>query len=148
MRTYFPNSFRWDKIFKNGQSEICGRQPLKNLTISLQILYRLSCTNFTWSILEYLSQISPACYYLYYLCTFLCRKQFLCSWWSSLKKSCCYNPANLMEMFSTTYGPEFSKHFAHKQNKHEYLSFCNRIEQFLLTENRANLLHTMNNHDC
>ena len=22
---------KWDKIFKNGPSEICGRQPLKNL---------------------------------------------------------------------------------------------------------------------
>ena len=22
---------KWDKVFKNGQSEICGRQPLKNL---------------------------------------------------------------------------------------------------------------------
>ena len=21
----------WDKVFKNGPSEICGRQPLKNL---------------------------------------------------------------------------------------------------------------------
>ena len=21
----------WDKVFKNGQSKICGRQPLKNL---------------------------------------------------------------------------------------------------------------------
>ena len=28
----------WDKLFKNGPSKICGRQPLKN---------------FTWSILEY-----------------------------------------------------------------------------------------------
>ena len=35
----------WDKVFNNGPSEICGRQPLKNLkrygmlkqTISLQI---------------------------------------------------------------------------------------------------------------
>ena len=34
----------WDKVFKNGPSKICGRQPLKNLkygllkqTISLQI---------------------------------------------------------------------------------------------------------------
>ena len=30
--------FIWDKVFKNGPSKICGRQPLKN---------------FTWSILEY-----------------------------------------------------------------------------------------------
>ena len=30
---------KWGKVFKNGSSEICGRQPLKN---------------FTWSILEYL----------------------------------------------------------------------------------------------
>ena len=22
---------KWDKVFKNGPSEICGRQPLKNL---------------------------------------------------------------------------------------------------------------------
>ena len=22
---------KWDKVFKNGQSKICGRQPLKNL---------------------------------------------------------------------------------------------------------------------
>ena len=22
---------RWDKVFKNGPSKICGRQPLKNL---------------------------------------------------------------------------------------------------------------------
>ena len=29
---------KWDKVFKNGPSKICGRQPLKN---------------FTWSILEY-----------------------------------------------------------------------------------------------
>ena len=29
---------KWDKVFKNGPSRICGRQPLKN---------------FTWSILEY-----------------------------------------------------------------------------------------------
>ena len=28
----------WDKVFKNGPSKICGRQPLKNVT---------------WSILEY-----------------------------------------------------------------------------------------------
>ena len=31
-------SIIWDKLFKNGPSRICGRQPLKN---------------FTWSILEY-----------------------------------------------------------------------------------------------
>ena len=29
---------KWDKVFKNGPSKICGRQPSKN---------------FTWSILEY-----------------------------------------------------------------------------------------------
>ena len=29
----------WDKLFKNGPSKICGRQPLKS---------------FTWSILEYI----------------------------------------------------------------------------------------------
>ena len=25
------NSFIWDKVFKNGPSEICGSQPLKNV---------------------------------------------------------------------------------------------------------------------
>ena len=40
-----------DKVFKNGPSKICGRQPLKK--ISLQIFKRLSSTNFTWSVLEY-----------------------------------------------------------------------------------------------
>ena len=34
----------WDKVFKNGQRKICGRQPLKN---------------FTWPILEYLSHLLP-----------------------------------------------------------------------------------------
>ena len=51
-----------DKVFKNGPSKICGRQPSKNLnwydllrqTISLQIFERFSSTNFTSSILEYL----------------------------------------------------------------------------------------------
>ena len=49
-----------DKVFKNRPSKICARQPLKSLkghgvfkpTISLQIFWRLSSTNFTWSILE------------------------------------------------------------------------------------------------
>ena len=35
----------WDKVFKNGPSKICGRQPLKN---------------FTWSILEYFVPDVPA----------------------------------------------------------------------------------------
>ena len=34
-----------DKVFKNGPSKICGRQPLKHLK---------RCGNFTWYILEYL----------------------------------------------------------------------------------------------
>ena len=37
-----------DKIFKNGPSKICGRQPLKNFK-----WYGLPSTNFIWSILEY-----------------------------------------------------------------------------------------------
>ena len=32
----------WDKVFKNGPSKICGRQPLKN---------------FTWSIIECLDSL-------------------------------------------------------------------------------------------
>ena len=47
----------WNKVFKNGPSEICERQPLKNLKgyglPIFQIFKRLSSTNFTWSILEY-----------------------------------------------------------------------------------------------
>ena len=30
-RTLFFTKFIWDKVFKNGTSKICGRQPLKNL---------------------------------------------------------------------------------------------------------------------
>ena len=26
---YLPMIFKWDKVFRNGQSKICGRQPLK-----------------------------------------------------------------------------------------------------------------------
>ena len=47
------NSFIWDKIFKNGPSEICGSQPLKNLKWSLYIFQRLSFTDFTRYIFEY-----------------------------------------------------------------------------------------------
>ena len=43
LRTFSENN--WDKVFKNGPSKICGRQPLKNLkgsdllkqTLSLQV---------------------------------------------------------------------------------------------------------------
>ena len=52
----------WVKVFRNGISIICGRQPLKKLkwydllmqTISLQIFERLPATNFTQPILKYL----------------------------------------------------------------------------------------------
>ena len=58
---------KWDKVFKNGPSKICGRQPLENLkwydllkqTICLQRFWRLSYTNFTWSILEYFFPNDP-----------------------------------------------------------------------------------------
>ena len=40
----FSSTGIWVKVFQNGPSKICGRQPLKSF----------SCTNFTWSILEYL----------------------------------------------------------------------------------------------
>ena len=40
----------WVQVFQSGLSKICARQPQ---TISLQIFYSLSSTNFTWSILEY-----------------------------------------------------------------------------------------------
>ena len=49
------------KVFKNGPTITCGRQPSKNLkgygllkqAISHQIFYRLSSASFTWPILEY-----------------------------------------------------------------------------------------------
>ena len=28
---FHHNGIIWDKVFKNGPSKICGRQPLKNL---------------------------------------------------------------------------------------------------------------------
>ena len=50
----------WVKVFKNGASKICAKQPLKILkqhrqqTVLLQVFKRLSPTNFTCSILEQL----------------------------------------------------------------------------------------------
>ena len=51
----------WVKVFKNRPSKTCGRQPSKHLerydllkqSISLQIFWKLSPRNFSWSILEY-----------------------------------------------------------------------------------------------
>ena len=31
----FNRCFIWEKIFKNGPSKICGRQSLKNFTLSI-----------------------------------------------------------------------------------------------------------------
>ena len=44
----------WIKVFKNGSSKICGRQPLKNLKWYGLLRVRPPTTNFTWPILEYL----------------------------------------------------------------------------------------------
>ena len=41
------------KLFKNGPSEIFGRQPLKNLKGYGLLKHKMSSTNFTWSIREY-----------------------------------------------------------------------------------------------
>ena len=61
----------WFKVFKNGPSKICGRQPFKNLkwyglpqqTISFQMFKRLSSTNFTRSILEHVDPFDLGCRY-------------------------------------------------------------------------------------
>ena len=42
---------KWHKVFKNGPSKNCGKQPLKKLK------ERLSSTNFTWPFLNSLSQM-------------------------------------------------------------------------------------------
>ena len=31
IRITIVRNIKWDKVFKNGRSKICGRQPLKNL---------------------------------------------------------------------------------------------------------------------
>ena len=62
IKSCLNSSDKWVKLFKNRSSKTCARQSLKNLkwygmlrqTISLQIFERLSSTNFTWSILQYL----------------------------------------------------------------------------------------------
>ena len=54
-------SNKWDKVFKNRLSKICGRQPLKNLKgygllepdHTPPSFLKAGLTNFTWSILEY-----------------------------------------------------------------------------------------------
>ena len=43
----------WFKVFKNGPSKICGRQPLKNLKGDGLLRHFMIFTNFSWSILEY-----------------------------------------------------------------------------------------------
>ena len=51
----FSSRNKWVKVLKNGPSKICGSQPLKNLKrCPLPKQTRLSSSNFTWSILEYL----------------------------------------------------------------------------------------------
>ena len=45
----FHEMYIWDKLFKNGPSKICGRQPIKN---------------FTWSILEYFVLFIIQCHHL------------------------------------------------------------------------------------
>ena len=46
---------KWVKVFKNGPSKICGRQLLKIWSDMVCLSKsKLSPTNFTWSILEYL----------------------------------------------------------------------------------------------
>ena len=39
----------WDKVFKNGLSKVCGRQPLKNLKgyglLLLMVIFNLVDTN-------------------------------------------------------------------------------------------------------
>ena len=53
----------WVKVFKNGPSKVCGRQPWKNLKRCgrpLQILHFIwSSTNFTWFIFEHLDPYYP-----------------------------------------------------------------------------------------
>ena len=55
------NIYKWDKVFKNGPREICGRQPLKNVKWyglpkadhNPSNLLRVPSTNFTWFIPKY-----------------------------------------------------------------------------------------------
>ena len=53
----------WVKVFKNGPSKVCGRQPWKNLKRCgrpLQIFHFIwSSTNFTWFIFEHLDPYYP-----------------------------------------------------------------------------------------
>ena len=49
-RLIHRNGPKWDKIFKNGPSKICGRQPLKNL---ISDFLKAAFHKFTWSILKY-----------------------------------------------------------------------------------------------
>ena len=99
-----PQNLVCVKVFKNGPSKICGRQPFKNIrwhgllkqTISLQTFLRQSSTNFTWSILEYHDQffiqiswilrhrkswlILNYIYFLLFHTEIITLKQFICSY--------------------------------------------------------------------
>ena len=48
---YFYGNTTWDNVFKNGSSNVCGRQPLNWSEWSLQVFLKLSCKSFAWSIL-------------------------------------------------------------------------------------------------
>ena len=65
----------WDKVFKNGRSEIYGRQPLKKLKwcgldkCCDDKLMWCEWTNFTWSILEYFFP-----FFFFFTCLILCQR--------------------------------------------------------------------------
>ena len=75
------DSHSWDKVFKNGPSKICERQPVKN---------------FTWSILEYfVPVILPSTESFLLVITFLitnihlyCFSRFYPALWVTLLKMC------------------------------------------------------------
>ena len=77
----------WVKAFKNGPSKICGRQPLKNVKW-YGLPGRLSSTNFTWSVLEYLTHTMASnatyCWWLYPCVMFkLLIDSYQVYWWST-----------------------------------------------------------------
>ena len=57
----FAAKYKWDKVFKNGSSEICGRQSFEKFEVIPYYFkfFKDSSTNLTWTILEYFIPKTP-----------------------------------------------------------------------------------------
>ena len=110
----------WVRAFKNGPSKICGRQHLKNVKW-YGLPGRLSSTNFTWSVLEYLTHTMASnatyCWWLYPCVTFK-----LLYWWSTNPVIGCGNSIFAQNLWSKIF-PDMGFTFTQENNNWKALYF-------------------------